>query len=41
MKKYQSIILLLIILGIACFFRLWQLDTVPPGLYPDEAINGW
>jgi 4-amino-4-deoxy-L-arabinose transferase-like glycosyltransferase len=39
MKKYQSIILLLIILGIACFFRLWQLDTAPPGLYPDEAMN--
>lgn len=32
--------LLLIILGVAAFFRLWQLNTIPPGLYPDVAING-
>ncbi len=31
---------LLIILLIAGFFRLWQLDKIPPGLYPDVAING-
>lgn len=30
---------LLIILAIAAFFRLWQLDLIPPGLWPDEAIN--
>ena len=30
---------LLIILVIASFFRIWQLNTIPPGLYPDEAIN--
>jgi len=40
LKKYQSVLFLLIILGLACFFRLWQLDSIPPGLYPDEAING-
>jgi len=36
----KSLIFLLIILAIAGFFRLWQLDSIPPGLYPDEAING-
>lgn len=23
----------------ATFFRVWQLDSAPPGLYPDEAMN--
>lgn len=36
----KTIIFLLIILAIAAFFRLWQLDSIPPGLYPDIAING-
>jgi 4-amino-4-deoxy-L-arabinose transferase-like glycosyltransferase len=36
----KSLFLLLIILVIASFFRLWQLDSIPPGLYPDVAING-
>ncbi len=31
---------LLIILIIAIFFRFYNLSIVPPGLYPDEAING-
>lgn len=38
-KKY-SIIILLLILALAGFFRLWQIDSIPPGLYPDEAMNG-
>ncbi len=38
--KKHLIILLLLILALASFFRLWQLDSIPPGLYPDEAING-
>jgi len=38
--KGRLILILLIILIIAAFFRLWQLDKIPPGLYPDEAING-
>ena len=38
-KKYQIVVLLLI-LALAGFFRLWQIDSVPPGLYPDEAMNG-
>jgi len=39
-SKRKAIISLLVILVIATFFRLWQLDLVPPGLYPDEALNG-
>jgi len=33
-------LLLIVILIIASFFRLYQLKTVPPGLYPDEAMEG-
>jgi 4-amino-4-deoxy-L-arabinose transferase-like glycosyltransferase len=29
-----------LIIAIASFFRLYSLKTVPPGLYPDEAMNG-
>jgi len=39
MKKNKTIILLLLILSIATFLRVWQLDSAPPGLYPDEAMN--
>jgi len=42
--KNKTIIFLIIVILLASFFRLWQLDTIPPGLYPDEAINsnqGW
>lgn len=28
------------VLIIAAFFRLYQLTQIPPGLYPDEAMNG-
>ena len=40
MTEKKTLIFLLIILAIAAFFRLWQLDSIPPGLYPDVAING-
>jgi len=36
----KSLFILLIILLIASFFRLWKLNKIPPGLYPDVAING-
>ncbi|MBA4320029.1 MAG: hypothetical protein C0412_16635 [Flavobacterium sp.] len=39
-SKLFIFISLLGILAIASFFRLWQLDKIPPGLYPDVAING-
>lgn len=32
--------LIITILALAAFFRLWQLDSIPPGLFPDEAMNG-
>ena len=38
--KNKNLLFLLIILAIATFFRLWQLSSIPPGLYPDVAING-
>ena len=28
------------IILLAIFFRFWQIINVPPGLYPDEAMNG-
>jgi len=36
----KIILFLLITLAIAAFFRLWQLNSIPPGLYPDVAMNG-
>ena len=38
LKNKQYILLLIIALAI--FFRFFQLDSIPKGLYPDEAING-
>jgi len=38
--KRKAIFLLLIILIIAVFFRFWKISQIPPGLYPDEAMNG-
>ena len=32
--------LIIAILALAAFFRFWQLDSIPPGLFPDEAMNG-
>ena len=29
-----------VVLLIAIFFRFYQLDSIPPGLWPDEAANG-
>lgn len=36
----KPLVLFLCILIIAIFFRLVKLTNIPPGLYPDEAING-
>ncbi len=36
----KKTVLLLSILIIASFFRLYNLKALPPGLYPDEAMNG-
>lgn len=32
--------ILSVILWLALFLRVWQLDTLPPGLHYDEAFNG-
>jgi len=39
-KKRPELILLLVVLAVAGFFRFWDLTNIPPGLYPDVAING-
>lgn len=39
-NKLTTFLLLILILGITSFFRLYKLDSIPPGLYPDVAING-
>lgn len=38
-SRNKNLLLILIII-IAAFFRLFNLDTTPPGLFPDEAMNG-
>jgi 4-amino-4-deoxy-L-arabinose transferase-like glycosyltransferase len=37
--KNKTLLFLLAILAVASFFRLWQLASVPPGVWPDEALN--
>lgn len=39
-KKYFPGLLLVGIILIAIFFRFYQLNSLPPGLHPDEAANG-
>ncbi|MCD6412215.1 glycosyltransferase family 39 protein [bacterium] len=38
MKKEVSVLILIVLIG--AFLRLYQISSIPPGLYPDEAING-
>ena len=40
MSKETKFLIILTILLVASFFRLWDLNSVPPGLYPDVAMNG-
>lgn len=40
MKNLKNVLLLVLILIIASFFRFYHLEATPPGLYPDEAMNG-
>lgn len=39
MTKKEFFVIFLILI-IAIFFRFWNITGTPPGLYPDEAING-
>ncbi len=40
MNSLRTLFVFLLILVVASFFRMHALDTTPPGLYPDEAMNG-
>lgn len=40
MKIKKYIVLFLLILALGAFFRFYLLTEIPPGLYPDEAMNG-
>ncbi len=37
-SNYKFILILILVIGLV--FRFYQLSLVPPGLYPDEAVNG-
>ncbi|MBD3238781.1 MAG: hypothetical protein GF332_04045 [Candidatus Moranbacteria bacterium] len=38
-RKFRVILIMAIILLIALMARFYKLDQIPPGLYPDEAVN--
>jgi len=40
MKIKKEFLFLIFILFVAFFFRFYKLFLIPPGLYPDVAING-
>jgi len=39
-KTMKHWVIIFLILAVAVFFRLYKIDSAPPGLYPDEAMNG-
>lgn len=39
-KKLWIISALVVVMALSVFFRVWDLNSVPPGLYPDVAMNG-
>src|SRR3989344_3889132 len=39
MKKSTVFVILFTIIALGGFLRAWQIDSVPPGIYPDEALN--
>lgn len=38
-KKMWTLAVLIFILAVAIFVRAYHIDTAPPGIYPDEAVN--
>jgi len=38
--KLKILLPIAVLIIVAIFFRFYNLDSVPPGLYPDEAMNG-
>ncbi|MFA5777663.1 MAG: glycosyltransferase family 39 protein [Parcubacteria group bacterium] len=39
-KKVATYILLTLIIALGFFLRVYNISSAPPGLYPDEAVNG-
>lgn len=39
-KKIAVYILLFAIVALGLFLRVWRINEAPPGIYPDEAVNG-
>ena len=39
-KKIWYGIILFAILAFGLFLRLYHINTLPPGVFPDEAVNG-
>ena len=37
---HKAVFIAILVFLAAIFFRFWMLDSVPSGLYPDEAMNG-
>lgn len=40
MSRKKEIIIVALIIVLASFLRIWSLDSIPPGLYHDVAVNG-
>ncbi len=38
--KWKKVLIFLVIIGLASFLRFYKITVIPPGLYPDEAMNG-
>ena len=36
----KHLVFAVVVTLVAAFFRLYRLETVPPGLWYDEAVNG-
>ncbi len=39
-KKWFVYVLLFLILSLGLFLRIYNIENAPPGIYPDEAVNG-
>jgi len=39
-KKHLTYLLLAFIIALGFFLRVYNINSAPPGLYPDEAVNG-
>jgi len=40
MKKIKIYVLLALIISFGFFLRIYNIENAPPGVYPDEAVNG-